>query len=182
MFFRDDLLPFAGHHHPKLLVFECCLVDHVILIDFVECGVTIQLDLLLVIVELDDQSHRQDGYLLVALLELVSWVPHMVTWFRSATCFVLVVVLANQDLSTDPQGSVLVYFLEKVESVVLSLEVDYPCRHLVSLELLDHLEVEVVMEAIQNLLHSVSVSELLDVVVCFSNYHLLIHSGYKIPQ
>ena len=106
----------------------------------------------------------------------------MVTWFQSATCFVLVAVLANQDLSTDPQGSVLVYFLEKVESVVLSLEVDYPCRHLVSLELLDHLEVEVVMEAIQNLLHSVSVSELLDVVVCFSNYHLLIHLSYRIPQ
>ena len=57
VFFRVVPLLFAGHHHPKLLVFEFCLSDHMIVIDFVEYFVTIQLDLILVIVGLDDQCH-----------------------------------------------------------------------------------------------------------------------------
>ena len=81
----------------------------------------------------------------------------MVTCSLNETCFVLVSVSEDQDLSTDPQRSVVVYFLEMEESVVQSLVVDHPCCHLVALEQLGSLEVEVVMEAIQSLLNSVSV-------------------------
>ena len=92
----------------------------------------------------------------VALQELVSWVQCMVTCSLNETCFVLVSVSEDQDLSTDPQRSVVVYFLEMEESVVQSLVVDHPCCHLEALEQLGSLEVEVVMEAIQSLLNSVS--------------------------
>ena len=58
VFFRVVPLLFASHHHPKQLEFELFLfVVHVIVIDFVEDHVTVQLDLILVIVELDDQCH-----------------------------------------------------------------------------------------------------------------------------
>ena len=40
-FFLSDSLPFVGLHHLTLFVCECCLIDHVILIDLAEDVVTV---------------------------------------------------------------------------------------------------------------------------------------------
>ena len=106
----------------------------------------------------------------------------MVICFRSVTYFVLVLRLADQGLSIDLQRSTLDCFLVKVDSVVLSLEVDYHYCHLVTLECVVLLEVEVVMEVIQDPQNALSVLKLLEVVECSVSLRLLNHPSCRIPQ
>ena len=77
---------------------------------------------------------------------------------QSVTYFELVLRLANRDQSIGLQRSVLDCFLVKEDAVVLLEAYHHHC-HLVMLEDVDVLEVEVVEEVILNLLDSLSRSE-----------------------
>ena len=106
----------------------------------------------------------------------------MVICFRSVIYFVLVLQLECQGLSIDLQKSTLDYCLVKVDSVFLSLEVDYHYCHLVVLEIVVFLEVEVVMEVIQYPQSCFSMLELVEIVECSLSFRLLNHPSCRIPQ
>ena len=110
------------------------------------------LDSILVIQGLDDQCHLLAVSLLVVLRELMSLVRRRVLCFLSVIYFLLVVLSAYQDRSIDLQRSALDCSLEMVDSEVLSLEVSHCDHHLVALECVVLLEVEVVLEVILCLL------------------------------
>ena len=94
----------------------------------------------------------------IALLELVALVAHMdFSLDRSVTCFVLVSQLEDQDQSIDLQRSIVECFLELEVAVVQGLETYHHRCHLVMLEVVVVLDlevevVEVVKEVSLNLL------------------------------
>ena len=77
------------------------------------------------------------------LLELVALVPHMDFSVRSVTCFVLVSQLEDQDQSIDLQKSIVECSLELEVAEVLGLETYHHRCHLVMLEVVVVLDLEV---------------------------------------
>ena len=98
------------------------------------------------------------------LLELVALVPHMDFSVRSVTCFVLVLQLEDQDPSIGLQRSIVECFLELEVVVVQSLETYHHHCHLVKLEVVVVLEVEVVEVVKEVNLHFLSFSLLLEIL------------------
>ena len=111
-----------------------------------------------VCLEWDDQCHLQAVSLLAVPLELVPLVPHMDFSVRSVTCFVLVSQLEDQDPSIGLQRSIVECFLELEVVVVQSLETYHRHCHLVKLEVVVVLEVEVVEVVKEVILHLLNFS------------------------